>query len=206
MANSRAAGCPIADSQRFGRLTDIERKRIDDALTYARSEPARLRPWLNDAEAATLDMMRRLRAANHDAAPSVSRLAEYLGWTRDAVVEQLEMLRHKGFIRRAADCATYLETAEAVAFRCCLPLLALMLDLAATDPRDTAASHDVHARHHANALDIARMVAQLVPPGEIAGNVLAVNGLFHRSMIPRRSARNISANPPRAMKPRNIAA
>ena len=110
MSNSRAAGLPIADVDRFGRLTDIERQRITDALTYARSEPARMRPMLNDAEAATLDMMRRLRAAHHDAAPSVSRLAEYLGWTRSAVVEQLEMLRHKGFVRRAEDCSTYLET------------------------------------------------------------------------------------------------
>ena len=190
MSNSRAAGSPIADSQRFGRLSDIERKRIDDALTYARSEPARLRPWLNDAEAATLDMMRRLRAAHHDAAPSVARLAEYLGWTRDAVVEQLEMLRHKGFIRRAADCATYLETAEAVAFRCCLPLLALMLDLAETDPRDTAASHDVHARHHANAVDIARMVAELAVTKEFVGNTRATGSLFHRWSIPQRSVRN----------------
>lgn len=191
MPNSRAAGAPIADTQRFGRLTDTERERITKALTFARSEPARLRPWLNDAEAATLDMMRRLRAAHHDAAPSVSRLAEYLGWTRDAVVEQLEMLRHKGFIRRASDCSTYLETVEAVAFRCCVPLLALMLDLAETDPRETAASHDVHARHHANALDIARMVAQLVPQTELVGNKRATNGLFHRSQIPQRSARQI---------------
>jgi DNA-binding IscR family transcriptional regulator len=188
MANSRAAGAPIADRQRFGRLTEIERQRITDALMYARSEPARLRPWLNDAEAATLDMMRRLRAAHHDAAPSVSRLAEYLGWTRDAVVEQLEMLRHKGFIRRAADCSTYLETAEAVAFRCAVPLL---LDLAETDPRDTAKSHDVHARHHANALDIARMIAQLVPQTQLVGNKRATNGLFHQPSIPQRSVRQI---------------
>ncbi len=206
MSNSRAAGCPIADTQRFGRLTDLEIKRITDALTYARSEPARLRPWLNDAEAATLDMMRRLRAAHHDAAPSISRLAEYLGWTRDAVVEQLEMLRHKGFIRRAADCATYLETAEAVAFRCCLPLLALMLDLAETDPRDTAASHDVHARHHANALDIARMVAQLVPPGRLAGNVHASNGHLYPRSIPKRSVRQMPPSAGQGCKPNQIAA
>lgn len=206
MANSRAAGAPIADRDRFGRLTDIERDRITEALTFARSEPARLRPMLNDAEALTLDMMRRLRATHHDAAPSVSRLAEYLGWTRDAVVEQLEMLRHKGFIRRAADCSTYLETVEAVAFRCCVPLLALMLDLAETDPRDTAASHDVHARHHANALDIARIVAQLVPETELVGNSHASNGLYHKPSIPHRSTRNLSANPPRPREHPPIAA
>ncbi len=59
---------------------------------------------------------------------------------------------------------------EAVGFRCVVPLLALMLDLAETDPRDTAKSHDVHARHHANALDIARIVAQLVPAGTFKPN------------------------------------
>ena len=189
MANTRPAGAPIADADRFGRLTDIERKRITDALIYARSEPSRLRPMLNDSEALTLDMMRRLRAAHHDAAPSVSRLAEYLGWTRSAVVEQLEALRRKGFIRRAEDCSIYLETAEAVAFRCCMPLLMLMLDLAETDPRDTAKSHEIHALHHANAVDIARQIAQLVPQVTLAVNRRAVGGLHHEPGIPKRSAR-----------------
>ncbi len=129
-----------------------------------------MRPMLNAPEAATLDMMRRLRASHADAAPSVSRLAEYLGWTRSAVVEQLEALRRKGFVKRASDCSTYLETVEAVAFRCCLPLLALMLDLADTDPRDLDRARDVAARHHANALDIARIVAQLVPDGTFRPN------------------------------------
>lgn len=206
MANIRPAGAPIADRQRFGRLTEIERRRITDALTFARSEPARLRPWLNDSEAATLDMMRRLRASHADAAPSVSRLAEYLGWTRSAVVEQLEALRRKGFIRRADDCSVYLETAEAVAFRCCLPLLALMLDLADTNPRDTAKSHDVHARHHANALDIARLVAQLVPQTSVAGNIHATNGHRRQDRIPSRSVRNLSANPLRPPNSSSLAA
>ena len=206
MANSRAADAPTADADRFGPLSELERKRITDALTYARSEPARLRPWLNDAEAATLDMMRRLRAANHDAAPSVSRLAEYLGWTRDAVVEQLEALRRKGFIRRAADCSTYLETIEAVGFRCVVPLIALMLDLAQTDPHDLDANRDIFARHHANAVDIARTVAQLVPPMEIAATKRATKGLFHHYEIPSRSVRQ--GNPVRAngCKPCQIAA
>jgi hypothetical protein len=199
-------GASIADADRFGRLTDLERKRIADALTYARSEPARLRPWLNDAEAATLDMMRRLRAAHHDAAPSVSRLAEYLGWTRDAVVEQLEMLRHKGFIRRAEDCSIYLETAEAVAFRCCMPLLMLMLDLADMDPRDLAAGRDVLARHHANALDIARTIALLVPQTMVTANQRATGSLFHRYVIPQRSLRNKPAPQPNPRQSSALAA
>lgn len=206
MANSRAADAPIADADRFGRLTDIERKRITDALTYARSEPARMRPMLNDAEALTLDMMRRLRAAHHDAAPSVSRLAEYLGWTRSAVVEQLEMLRHKGFVRRAEDCSTYLETAEAVAFRCCMPLLSLMLDLADMDPRDLAAGRDVLARHHANAVDIARTVAQLVPQATLAANIQALGRLRHESRIPERSIRQVPPSVETGRKPSAIAA
>ncbi len=129
-----------------------------------------MRPMLNEAEAATLDMMRRLRASHADAAPSVSRLAEYLGWTRSAVVEQLEALRRKGFVKRASDCATYLETVEAVGFRCVVPLLALMLDLADTHPHDAAGHRDIMARHHANALDIARIVARLVPDGNFRPN------------------------------------
>lgn len=201
MSNSRAAHAPVAHRQRFGRLTDIERKRIGDALTYARSEPARMRPWLNDAEAATLDMMRRLRAAHHDAAPSVSRLAEYLGWTRDAVVEQLEMLRHKGFIRCADDCSTYLETAEAVGFRVVMPLLALMLDLAETDPRDLETGRDILARHHANAVDIAHMVAELVPRSRFAGNIHAGNGHLRPRSIPKRSTRQMPPSAGMGCKP-----
>ncbi len=151
--------------KRLGPLTKLERSRIVKALQFARTEPERMRPMLNAPEAATLDMMRRLRAAQADAAPSVSRLAEYLSWSQSAVVEQLEALRRKGFVKRASDCATYLETIEAVGFRCVVPLLALMLDLADTDPRDLDRARDVAARHHANALDIARIVAQLVPDG-----------------------------------------
>ena len=85
-------------------------------------------------------------------------------------MEQLEALRRKGFVKRASDCATYLETVEAVGFRCVVPLLALMLDLAETDPRDLDRARDVAARHHANALDIARIVAQLVPDGTFRPN------------------------------------
>lgn len=206
MPNHRPAGAPIADRDRLGRLTTIERTRIADALTYARSEPSRLRPMLNDAEALTLDMMRRLRAAHHDAAPSVSRLAEYLGWTRSAVVEQLEALRRKGFIRRAEDCSIYLETIEAVGFRCVVPLVALMLDLAETHPHDAAGHRDIMARHHANAVDIARQIAQLVPRALMTVNRRAAQGLIREPRIPHRSTRNISANPPRPRTPATIAA
>ncbi len=71
-------------TKRFGPLTKVERSRIVEAVQFARTEPERMRPMLNEAEAATLDMMRRLRAAQADAAPSVSRLAEYLSWSRSA--------------------------------------------------------------------------------------------------------------------------
>lgn len=190
MSNTRAAPATIADRDRTGPISELERQRVVDALTYARSEPARMRPMLNDAEAATLDMMRRLRAAHHDAAPSVSRLAEYLGWTRSAVVEQLEALRRKGFIRRADDCSTYLETCEAVGFRCVVPLIALALDLATIDPRDLAAGRDAIARHHANAVDIVRLLAELVPGAIIMANKDTAQGVLRRSQIPARSIRN----------------
>ena len=64
-----------------------------------------------------------------------------------------------------------------------------MLDLADTDPRDTAKCHDVHAKHHANALDIARLVAQLVPQRLLAANQRTDQGTFQRPLIPAQSSR-----------------
>ena len=151
--------------KRLGPLTKLECSRIVEALHCARTEPERMRPMLNEAEAAALDMFRRLRAAQFDTAPSVSRLADYLGWTRPATVERLEGLRRKGFIKRASDCSTYLETVEAVGFRCIVPLVAMCLDLARIDPRNEPQWRRTASIHHANALDIAKRIAQLVPDG-----------------------------------------
>ena len=115
-----------------------------------------MRPMLNEAEAAALDMFRRLRAAQFDTAPSVSR---------PATVERLEGLRRKGFIKRASGCSTYLETVEAVGFRCIVPLVATCLDLARIDPRNEPQWRRTASIHHANVLDIAKRLAQLVPDG-----------------------------------------
>lgn len=152
-------------TKRSGPLTKLERSRIVEALQWARTEPERMRPMLNEAEAAALDMFRRLRAAQADAAPSVARLAEYLGWTRPATVERPEALRRKGFVQRASDCSTYLETIEAVGFRCIVPLVAMYLDLARIDPRNEPQWRRTASIHHANALDIAGRLAELVPHG-----------------------------------------
>ena len=142
---SLVGSAAILDSMtiRFGPLTCLERSRIVEALQFARTEPERMRPMLNESEAATFDMMRRLRAAQADAAPSVPKLAEYLGWTRSAVMEQLESLRRKGFVQRASDCTTYLETVEAVGFRGVVPLVAMALVLLRAT-RGTSPRHVSH--------------------------------------------------------------
>ena len=165
-------------------LSKIERARIIDALRFARMETRAMRPMLNLAEAATLDMFRRLRQADHDAAPSVSRLAEYLGWTRSATVEQLEALKRKGFIKRAQDCSLYIETIEAVALKCSSSLVAMAVALATSDPGNTQAFSQIASVHHANAVEICHKIALLVPSGLVIVSKDVGKASFYGPIIP----------------------
>lgn len=143
-------------------LTPIEHQRLVDALRFARCTPSHMRPLLNKEEATTLEMYRRVRTLEHGATPKVSRLAEYLGGTRESTIEQLEALRRKGFLHRAADCSLYIETCESVVHKCSDALLALAVSLASINPATEKNWRQAAANHHANAVDICRKLAQLV--------------------------------------------
>lgn len=180
-----AARSKSRDQRRSTRpLSKLERDRLHQALRYARSEVSTMRPLLNVAEAATLDMYRRLRHADRGAIPGVARLAEHLGWTRPATIEKLEALRNKGFIKRAADCSLYLETCEAVVFKSATALLAMALALATINPASETQWRHAAAIHHANAVDICAEIAGLVEIGKVKVEKNTAKGIYSGPQIP----------------------
>lgn len=180
-----AAPSKTRDQRQSARpLTRLERASLLDALRYARCEPAAMRPLLNRAEAATLDMYRRIRHADKGAIPGVARIAEFLGWKRSATIEQLEALRRKGFIKRAHDCSLYLESCEAVVFKCADALLALAVSLASIDPSNEIQWRKYAVIQHANAIDVCRRMAEFVKTGKTKVSKRAKEGIYHGPQLP----------------------
>lgn len=180
-----AARSKTRDQRQSARpLSKLERASLLDALRYARCEPAAMRPLLNRAEAATLDMYRRVRHADKGAIPGVARIAEHLGWKRSTTIEQLEALRRKGFIKRAHDCSLYLETCEAAVFKCADALLALAVSLASIDPSSERSWRKHAVLQHANAMDVCRKLAEFVKIQEAEVSDRTVKGLFSGPQIP----------------------
>lgn len=141
------------------RLHKHEVNRLRTMLSCATALYPSMRPALQVREAALLRMLRAYRR-EHGATPQYRVLADLLGWTSQAVCDSISILTSNGYIRPDRKGHRPLETVEAAAFAELVPMVAVMLEIATMDPRDTAGMARTLARTQTAATALIRTIAE----------------------------------------------